>query len=228
MFYKFVLWIINFIPLELLYIVNFIRYSFLYKKAIVSPKAFLFQTTLWYKTSISPEVSTYKCDIWDFTYLNWWTWSRFSSQTRTNLTNVKIWKFCSIWPCLEIPWWTHHMNKITTFPIQSNVMWRNEKNDIIHKQTIIWNDVRIWVGVVIIAWTIVWDWAVIWAWSVVTKDIPSYAVVGWTPAKIIKYRFTQDEIEILLEKKWRDRPLEKIKKNIDLFDSSNPLDIQNI
>ena len=120
------------------------------------------------------------------------------------------------------------MNKITTFPIQSNVMWRNEKNDIIHKQTIIWNDVRIWVGVVIIAWTIVWDWAVIWAWSVVTKDIPSYAVVGWTPAKIIKYRFTQDEIEILLEKKWRDRPLEKIKKNIDLFDSSNPLDIQNI
>lgn len=41
--------------------------------------------------------------------------------------------------------------------------------------------------------------AVIAAWAVVTKDIPPYAIAGWVPAKVIKYRFSEDKIKKLLQ-----------------------------
>ncbi len=40
--------------------------------------------------------------------------------------------------------------------------------------------------------------------AVVTKDVPPYAVVGGVPAKIIKYRFPQEDIEKLLSLKIYD------------------------
>ena len=35
--------------------------------------------------------------------------------------------------------------------------------------------------------------------AVVTKDVPPYAVVGGVPAKVIKYRFSQEIIDKLQE-----------------------------
>lgn len=48
------------------------------------------------------------------------------------------------------------------------------------------------------------DGAVIAARSVVTTDVPPYAIVGGAPAKVIRYRFTEDEIQRLLKVKWWD------------------------
>lgn len=49
-------------------------------------------------------------------------------------------------------------------------------------------------------WVNIWDGAVIWAWSVVTKNIPAYSIVWWNPAKVIKYRFDETEINNLIKK----------------------------
>jgi len=46
--------------------------------------------------------------------------------------------------------------------------------------------------------------AVVATGAVVTKDVPPYAVVGGVPAKIIKYRFPQEDIEKLLSLKLYD------------------------
>lgn len=46
------------------------------------------------------------------------------------------------------------------------------------------------------------DGAIVAAGSLVTKDIPPYAIVGGVPAKLIKYRFSEEHIEKLLELKW--------------------------
>lgn len=44
--------------------------------------------------------------------------------------------------------------------------------------------------------------AVIASNSTVTKDVPDYAIVGGNPAKIIKYRFNESQIDELLESQW--------------------------
>src|SRR5690606_14708709 len=46
--------------------------------------------------------------------------------------------------------------------------------------------------------------AVVATGAVVTEDVPPYAVVGGVPAKIIKYRFPQEDIEKLLSLKIYD------------------------
>ena len=61
------------------------------------------------------------------------------------------------------------------------------------------------------------DGAIVAAGAVVTKDVPPYAIVGGVPAKVLKYRFSPEVIDRLMEIKWWDLPIDVIKDNIDLF-----------
>ena len=54
--------------------------------------------------------------------------------------------------------------------------------------------------------------AVIGAKSVVTHDVEPYAVVGGNPAKVIRYRFSEEIIKKLLKLKWWKLPDEIIKQ----------------
>jgi len=80
--------------------------------------------------------------------------------------------------------------------------------------TVIGNDVWIGHGVTFMPGVRVGDGAIIASTSVVTADVPPYAVVGGNPAKIIRYRFDEATINLLLAVKWWDWPLDKITRNV--------------
>ena len=79
------------------------------------------------------------------------------------------------------------------------------------------NDVWIGVRVFIAGGVRIGNGAVVLSGAVVTKDVPPYAIVGGVPAKILKYRFDEETISFLLEKKWWDKPLQWLKDNNDLL-----------
>jgi serine acetyltransferase len=61
--------------------------------------------------------------------------------------------------------------------------------------------------------------AVVGAGSVVAKDVPPFAVVGGNPAKIIKYRFSQDIIDEITKSAWWEKDIEELKKDEQEFAS---------
>jgi serine acetyltransferase len=90
---------------------------------------------------------------------------------------------------------------------------------------IVENDVWIGAKSTIMSGVKISNGAIVAANSVVTKDVPPYSVVAGNPAKIVKYRFTEEQIHELLKISWWDWDEEKIKNealnmwsdNIDNF-----------
>lgn len=64
----------------------------------------------------------------------------------------------------------------------------------------------VWIGrnAIILSGVRVGDGAVVGAGSVVTKDVAPYAIVAGNPAKLIRYRFDDEMVGSLLNKRWWD------------------------
>jgi len=84
-------------------------------------------------------------------------------------------------------------------------------------RTHIGNDVWIGNGALVMDGVHVGDGAIVAARAVVTKDVPPYAIVGGVPAKVLKYRFSPEVIELLEEIKWWELPDEEIEKVLPIF-----------
>lgn len=137
----------------------------------------------------------------------------------SSVSKIKIGSFCSIARHTAIQDHNHNIKNITTYFIKYHVFKEsNRSSDLVSKgDVVIGNDVWIGTQCVILSGVTIGDGAVIAANSVVTKDVPPYAIVGGTPAKVLQYRFTQEIIDKLLEIKWWDWDIEKIKRNKSLF-----------
>lgn len=79
------------------------------------------------------------------------------------------------------------------------------------------NDVWIGANVIILPGVNIGNGAVVAAGAVVSKDVPPYAIVGGVPAKIIKYRFSEKEIEILQRVEWWEWSDRELVNNMELF-----------
>jgi virginiamycin A acetyltransferase len=119
----------------------------------------------------------------------------------------------------------HPIEWISSFPFgvvfdefqeQYNNYPKLSKGDVI-----IGNDVWIGINSTILSGVQVGDGAIIAAGSVVTKNVEPYAIVGGNPAKLIKKRFGDEQITKLLDIKWWDWEIDKIRKNINLIASGN-------
>ncbi len=87
--------------------------------------------------------------------------------------------------------------------------------------TIIGNDVWIGAESLIMPGIKIAGGAVAGARSLVTKNIGPYEIWGGNPARFIKKRFSDEDIEKLLQIKWWNWSRDKIKENLDLLRSKD-------
>lgn len=141
----------------------------------------------------------------------------------SSLVYASVGKFCSIGPNSAIGLGHHTLTYLSTsslFTEKKNgtgFSWVEKTNIYPYKRVLVGNDVWIGARVMVVGGVTIGDGAVIAAGAVVTKDVPPYAVVGGVPAKVIKYRFSEDIIRFLESFQWWNLPEEKLKSCIHLF-----------
>lgn len=133
----------------------------------------------------------------------------------TEIINIQIGSFCSIANnVLFIVNRNHDYKSVSTSttPILSAKRKLRQKGQII-----IGNDVWIGNNVTILSGVVIGNGAVIGAGTVISKDVPSYSIVVGNPQKIVKYRFSEDQIKKLEVIKWWNWDYNKIEENKQWF-----------
>lgn len=114
--------------------------------------------------------------------------------------SLRIGNFCSIADEVTfILCGEHHTDTISTFPYKT--MWLNTDSfEAFSRGDVVVED-DVWIGyrTTILSGVKIGKGAIVAAGSVVTKDVRPYAIVGGVPAKMIKYRFSAEIIEELMD-----------------------------
>lgn len=139
--------------------------------------------------------------------------------TGSFIKNARIGRFCSIGNEVATIAGRHPVHYISTHPVfyspscQSGISFTEEAHyeefHYLDPQSRIslqiGNDVWIGARTLLMEHITIGDGAVIAAGSVVTKDIPPYAIAGGVPARVIRYRFSEEEIRRLQKLAWWDK-----------------------
>jgi len=111
----------------------------------------------------------------------------------------------------------HQTNTLSTFPLYSRYVEPSTKDAVIKGPLIIEDEVWIGTNAIILSGLTIGKGAMIAAGAVVSKDVPPYAIVGGNPAKIIRYKFSPEIIELIDPVYLNDLPSTFIKENINLL-----------
>ncbi len=156
-----------------------------------------------------------------------YTYGRPKVLFRNKNAKLIIGKFCSISTNVTIfLGGNHRMDWISTYPFNEIDRFQSySKNIHGHPATkgsvSIGNDVWIGDGVTILSGINIGDGAVLAAKSLITKDVKPYEVWGGNPARLIKKRFSEEQIKILIEEKWWDKDISEIEALIPKLCNEN-------
>lgn len=146
-----------------------------------------------------------RCRILDVTV------GRFSYLSEGSVLNlVEVGRYCSIGPWLIAGYGNHPTTHISTSPVfyyapgYSSLGFDcvEEEGFISRKKIFIGHDVWIGARVFIRDGIRIGNGAIVGAGAVVVSDVPDYAIVGGVPAKLIRFRFSDENISELNKIAW--------------------------
>lgn len=181
---------------------------------------------------VKPTLTRPNIVVGDFTYI---ADSNFESHVthhyEWNGDRLIIGKFCQIATGVEFVMngANHQMNAVSTYPFFTMEGWdaaSPKPGDMPFKgDTVIGNDVWIGQNAVILPGVHIGDGAIIGTNAVVGKDVEPYAIVVGNPARVIRKRFDDEMIDLLLQWKWWDKSIEEIKSLVPILTSG---DLDNV
>ena len=147
--------------------------------------------------------------------------------------NLYIGNFCSIANGVTVfLGGNHRTDWSTTYPfghIYNDEFPAGCVNGAFHPATkghvVIENDVWIGSNSTIMSGVRIGSGSVLAAGSVVVKDVEPYAIVGGNPARFLKYRFSADLIELLLEIQWWNYSDEAINSVVPLLQQPPSIEV---
>lgn len=185
---------------------------------------------------LKPLVSSPLIDIGEYTYYDD---PEFAEQfaTRNVLHHygpdrLVIGKFCALATGVTFTMngANHRMSGVSTYPFPIMGGAWAEHSDLVSDlpsrgDTVVGNDVWIGGNVAVMPGVRIGHGAVISTEAVVTKDVPDYAVVGGNPARVLRERFTADEIRTLLDIAWWNWPIDSITEHIRTISDGSVSDL---
>jgi acetyltransferase-like isoleucine patch superfamily enzyme/SAM-dependent methyltransferase len=156
------------------------------------------------------------------------------------LTDISIGKFCCIATGLTVIGYDHHSEWATMYPFlddghranwpgtsgipypQSPAFGSNKSRGDIEIGNDVWigSDVKLFKGITI------GNGAVVGACSLVNKSVEPYTIVAGIPARPIRKRFSDAEIELLQKIDWWDLPTSLINRYLPLLCSSEIMELE--
>lgn len=155
------------------------------------------------------------------------TYGELKVISKNNQSKLRIGNFCSIGP--EVTFVLndeHDLHNISTFPFKARTLRSGKAEAGTKGGIVIEDDVWLGFGSTILDGVTIGQGAIVGACSVVAKSVPPYAIVVGSPAKVIKYRFDEDLVEILKGLDFGSLSNSFITENIDLF--YRPVDLETV
>ena len=200
----------------------------MYKSSFPDPDEIFPSRNIKTMTNIRPTITKPNIIVGDFTYFSDTDFENHVTHHYDFIGDkLIIGKFCQIAAGVEFVMngANHRMNTVTTFPFNIFDGWEQDAPPLselpIKGDTVIGNDVWIGQNAVILSGVNIGDGAIVGANSVVGSDIPPYSIAVGNPAKVIRKRFDDELIGLMLEFRWWDKSIEEIKSLIPLLSCSD-------
>ncbi len=126
--------------------------------------------------------------------------------------NVTVGRYVSMAPDVRVYIRNHPIDRLPMHPFFYNSALGYIPKDSISDGSLM-IDHESWIGEGVIITprcTRIGIGAVVAAGAIVTKDVPDFAVVAGNPAKIIKYRFSEEVRQLILASRWWERSVDEL------------------